>query len=286
MAVLATMPTLDDGGLAPRQTGGDPDRGLRIPGTSEDQASLSAAGFGATTKGKQAAASSAVAAGSSRAQSSSDASSGDAGRRRLLRGDGTLVSEPAAKRQRSSEGAGQGSSRAAGPHGSSGATGSPPSPPRSSSRRQQEQQQQEQSQEQRQQARGRQQQQQVRPRVVPMPQPQGQQQREQARVAPASQLQGQQQQQEQPQEKRPGLRGRWVPGTSGLVSFFSPPLCRCSFFLMAFLLCNQDFLPQRFLYHRWHIGRCPGCGGPGVDSDGGSRCGTLRYGVLCQPHGA
>ena len=98
MAVLATLPTLDDGGLAPRQTGGDPDRGLRIPGTSGDQATLSAAGSGATTKGKQAAASSAVAAGSSRAQGSSGASSGDAGRRRLLRGDGTLVSEPAAKR--------------------------------------------------------------------------------------------------------------------------------------------------------------------------------------------
>src|SRR6185312_6228455 len=233
------------------------------------------------------AASSAAAAGSSRAQGSSGTSSGDAGRRRLLRGDGTLVSEPAAKRQRSSEGAGQGSSRTAGPHGPSGATGPPPSPPRNSSRRQQEQQQQL-LQEQRQQARGRQQQQQVRPRVAPMPQPQGQQQREQARVAPASQLQGQQQQQ-QPLEKRPGLRGRWVPGTSGLVSFYSPPLCRCSvffLFLMAFLLCNQGFPPQRFLYHRWHIGRCPGGGGPGVDSDGGSRCGTLRYGVLCQPHGA
>ena len=233
VAVLATLPTLDDGGLAPRQTGGDPNRGLRIPGTSGDQATLSAAGSGATTKGKQAAASSAAAAGSSRAQSSSGASSGDVGRRRLLRGDGTLVSEPAAKRQRSSEGAGQGSSRAAGPHGSSGATGPPPSPPRNSSRRQQEQQQQEQPQEQRLQARGRQQQQQERPRVAPMPQPQVQQQRAQARVTPVSQLQGQQQQQQQqqPQEKRPGLRGRWVPGTSGLVSSCSLPLRRCSVLL-------------------------------------------------------
>ena len=110
VVVLATLSTLDDGGLAPRQTGGDPNRGLRIPGASGDQATLSAAGSGVTTKGKQAAASSAAAAGSSRAQSSSGASSGDAGRRRLLRGDGTLVSEPAVKRQRSSEGAGQGSS--------------------------------------------------------------------------------------------------------------------------------------------------------------------------------
>ena len=31
-AVLATLPTLDDGGLAALQTGGDPDRGIRIPG--------------------------------------------------------------------------------------------------------------------------------------------------------------------------------------------------------------------------------------------------------------
>ena len=33
-AVLATLPTLDDGGLAARQTGGDPDHGIRIPGAS------------------------------------------------------------------------------------------------------------------------------------------------------------------------------------------------------------------------------------------------------------
>ena len=31
-AVMATLPTLDDGGLATRQTRGDPDRGIRIPG--------------------------------------------------------------------------------------------------------------------------------------------------------------------------------------------------------------------------------------------------------------
>ena len=37
-AVLATLPTLDDGGLAARQTEGDPDRGIRIPGASGGQA--------------------------------------------------------------------------------------------------------------------------------------------------------------------------------------------------------------------------------------------------------
>ena len=50
-AVLATLPTLDDGGLAARQTGGDPDSGIRIPGVSEEQAMPSAAGSGPSTKG-------------------------------------------------------------------------------------------------------------------------------------------------------------------------------------------------------------------------------------------
>jgi hypothetical protein len=35
-AVLASMPTLDVGGLAVRQVGGDPNRGIYIPGTSPD----------------------------------------------------------------------------------------------------------------------------------------------------------------------------------------------------------------------------------------------------------
>jgi len=51
-AVLATLPTLDDGGLAARQTGGDPDRGIRIPGASGERAVLSAAGSDPSTKGK------------------------------------------------------------------------------------------------------------------------------------------------------------------------------------------------------------------------------------------
>jgi hypothetical protein len=34
--VLASLPTLDEGGLAVRQVGGDPNRGIRIPGTSPD----------------------------------------------------------------------------------------------------------------------------------------------------------------------------------------------------------------------------------------------------------
>ena len=51
-AVLATLTTLDDVGLAARQTGGDPDRGIWIPGASGEQAVQSIAGFGATAKGK------------------------------------------------------------------------------------------------------------------------------------------------------------------------------------------------------------------------------------------
>jgi hypothetical protein len=35
-AVLAKMPTLDESGLAVRQLGGDPNRGIQIPGTSPD----------------------------------------------------------------------------------------------------------------------------------------------------------------------------------------------------------------------------------------------------------
>jgi hypothetical protein len=36
-SVLASMPTLDESGLAVRQLGGDPNRGLQIPGTMPDR---------------------------------------------------------------------------------------------------------------------------------------------------------------------------------------------------------------------------------------------------------
>ena len=64
-AVLATLPTFDDGGLAARQTGGDPDRGIRIPGASGEQAVLSDGGSGPSAKGKQAMAGSAATSGPS-----------------------------------------------------------------------------------------------------------------------------------------------------------------------------------------------------------------------------
>ena len=100
---LATMPTLDDGGLAARQTGGDPDRGIQIPGVSGEQAVPSAAGSGPSAKGKQAVAGSSAASGPSQARSGSGASPEEASRRRLHRSDGTPVMEPAAKRQRATE---------------------------------------------------------------------------------------------------------------------------------------------------------------------------------------
>jgi hypothetical protein len=139
-AVLATLPTLDDGGLAARQTGCDPNSGFRIPGASGDQAVSSIVGSGPTAKGKQAVAGSAATSGPSQARSSSSASSGDASRRRLQRGDGTLVGEPAAQRQRSAEDAGQGSSRAPGHRGTSEVDAPPPSLPRDTSPRRQQQQ--------------------------------------------------------------------------------------------------------------------------------------------------
>ena len=109
--VLVTLPTLDDGGLAPRQTGGDPDRGIRIPGASEEQAVPSAAGSGPSAKGKQAVARSSAASGPCQARSSSGASPEDASRRRLHRSD-RAAEEPAAKHQRAAEDVGRGSSRA------------------------------------------------------------------------------------------------------------------------------------------------------------------------------
>ena len=111
-AVLATLPALDDGGLAARQTGGDLDRGIRIPSASEEQAVPSAAGSGPSAKGKQAVAGSSAASGPSQARSSSGASPEEVSWRKLHRSDGTPVMEPAAKRQRVAEDAGQGSSRA------------------------------------------------------------------------------------------------------------------------------------------------------------------------------
>ncbi|KAJ1283359.1 hypothetical protein BS78_03G122400 [Paspalum vaginatum] len=94
-AVLREMPTLDDGGLAARQLGGDPNRGIHI--ADAPVGGSGARGTAPADKGKEpVAASPAV-----------PPAGGEGTRRRLARGDGTFVSEPDPKRQQTS---GEGSS--------------------------------------------------------------------------------------------------------------------------------------------------------------------------------
>jgi hypothetical protein len=49
--VLASMPTLDEGGLAARQLGGNPNRGIHIPGTSHDRQEHASQGPGGPSPG-------------------------------------------------------------------------------------------------------------------------------------------------------------------------------------------------------------------------------------------
>jgi len=111
-AVLATLPTLNDGGLAPRQMGGDHNRGIQIPGAAADLAQTGATRSDPSAKGKQAVVGSSAPSGPSPGQSSSGTPPVEVSWRRLHCSDMTLVTEPAAKRQRAIEDAGQGSSRA------------------------------------------------------------------------------------------------------------------------------------------------------------------------------
>ncbi|KAJ1296110.1 hypothetical protein BS78_01G273800 [Paspalum vaginatum] len=95
MAVLREMPTLHDGGLAARQLGGDPNRGVHI--ADAPVGGSGARGTAPADKGKGPVAASPVV----------PPAGGEETRRRLVRGDGTFVSEPDPKRQRTS---GEGSS--------------------------------------------------------------------------------------------------------------------------------------------------------------------------------
>jgi hypothetical protein len=52
-SVLASMPTLDEGGLAVRQLGGDPNRGLQIPGATPDRQQRSSDSPGGPDLGSQ-----------------------------------------------------------------------------------------------------------------------------------------------------------------------------------------------------------------------------------------
>jgi hypothetical protein len=121
-SILASMPTLDEGGLAVRQLGGDPNRGLQIPGATPDRQQCSSEGPGEpgpggpvpSRKGKEKTpvpeyrhkdnAGAALAQRSDEAEGAAPAQSGQvegSKSRRLHRGDGSLVGEPAPKRQKS-----------------------------------------------------------------------------------------------------------------------------------------------------------------------------------------
>jgi hypothetical protein len=100
-SVLASMPTIDEGGLVVRQLGGDPNHGIHIPGTSPDRQQCDSRGPGGpspggpapTGKGKDKAPVPEVRG--SQAEGSKS--------RRLQRGDSSFIGEPAPKRQKTVE---------------------------------------------------------------------------------------------------------------------------------------------------------------------------------------
>jgi hypothetical protein len=122
--VLASMPTLDEGGLAVRQVGGDPNRGIQIPSTSPDRQQRTNQGPGGSSHGgptpvgkgkgkepeperrhKQNVGATPTrrddeARGAAITWSSQEEGSWS---RRLQRGDGSFVGEPAPKRQKTAE---------------------------------------------------------------------------------------------------------------------------------------------------------------------------------------
>jgi hypothetical protein len=135
-SVLASMPTLDEGGLAVRRLGGDPNRGLHIPGATPDRQQRTSQGPGGPRprgpapagKGKEKVpmpehrhkdnAGATLARRDDEAQGAAPARSSQAEgskSRRLQHGDGSLVGEPAPKRQKTAEAEGQ--------------SGAPPPPP-------------------------------------------------------------------------------------------------------------------------------------------------------------
>jgi hypothetical protein len=120
-SVLASMPTLDEGGLAVRQLRGDPNRGLQIPGATPGRQQRPSEGAGEpgprgpapSGKGKEKTPAperrQEESAGAAPAQRSDEAQGAAPERRsqaegsksrRLQRGDGSYVGEPAPKRQK------------------------------------------------------------------------------------------------------------------------------------------------------------------------------------------
>jgi hypothetical protein len=123
-SVLASMPTLNEGGLAVRQLGGDPNRGIHIPGASPNRQQHASQGPGGpspggpapTGKGKDKVpvpehrhkdnAGAVPARKDNETQGAAPARSSQAEgskSRRLQRGDGSFVGEPAPKCQKTVE---------------------------------------------------------------------------------------------------------------------------------------------------------------------------------------
>jgi hypothetical protein len=123
-SVLASLPTLDEGGLAVRQLEGDLNRGLHIPGALHDHQQCSSQGPGGPRPGGPAPAGKGKEkvpvsehhhkdhAGAAPTRRDDEAQGGAPTRssqaegsksRRLQRGDGSLVGEPAPKRQKTAE---------------------------------------------------------------------------------------------------------------------------------------------------------------------------------------
>jgi hypothetical protein len=111
--VLASLPTLDEGGLAVQQVGGDPNRGIQIPSSSPDSHQRADRSPCECSHGGPAPSWKEKVLEAATSRSSRDREEDRS--RRLCRGDGSFVGEPAPKRQKTTESGGQSSSRASPP---------------------------------------------------------------------------------------------------------------------------------------------------------------------------
>jgi hypothetical protein len=109
-AILASLPTLDDGGLAVRQVRADPNREIWMPGTSPDSHQRADPSPGGSSHGSPAPSGKEKESEAANSRSSRDRKEDRS--RRLRRGDGSFMGELAPKRQRMTESGGQSSSRA------------------------------------------------------------------------------------------------------------------------------------------------------------------------------
>jgi hypothetical protein len=101
-SVLALMPTLDEGGLAVRQLGGDPNRGLHIPGATPNRQQRTSQGPGGPSPGGPAPAGNGKEKVPVPEHWHKDHTEGSKSRR-LQRGNGSFIGEPAPKCQKTVE---------------------------------------------------------------------------------------------------------------------------------------------------------------------------------------